>query len=117
MTERIRCKMICHAVTPNEYSNGELCTVSLGAVYSQNPATEDFIYGKATPYAKALALQTKGQVKWNQDDNLAAIELMKQAIALDAQAQRSLAGGDLATYQAKQREKQKLIEQAAAAAQ
>ena len=32
MTERIRCKMICHAVTPNEYSNGELCTVSLGAV-------------------------------------------------------------------------------------
>lgn len=50
MTERIRCKMICHAVTPNEYSNGELCTVTLGAVYSQNPATEDFIYGKATPY-------------------------------------------------------------------
>lgn len=40
--------------------------------------------GKATPYAKALALQTKGQVKWNQDDNLGAIELMKQAIALDA---------------------------------
>lgn len=43
-------------------------------------------------------------------------QLLQQAIALDAEAQRSLAGGDLATYQAKQRDKQKLIEQAAAAA-
>lgn len=52
MSQRIRCKMICHAVTPNEHSRGELCTVNLGAVYSQNPATEDFIYGKATPYGE-----------------------------------------------------------------
>jgi uncharacterized protein len=44
-------------------------------------------------------------------------QLLQQAISLDAEAQRSLAGGDLATYQAKQREKQKLIEQAAAATQ
>ena len=50
MSNRMRCKMICHAVTPNEHSNGRLCTVSLGAVYSPNPAEEDFIYGKATPY-------------------------------------------------------------------
>ena len=50
MSNRMRCKMICHSVIPNEHSNGRLCTVSLGAVYSPNPAEEDFIYGKATPY-------------------------------------------------------------------
>lgn len=50
MSNRMRCKMICHSVVPNEHSGGRLCTVSLGAVYSPNPADEDFIYGKATPY-------------------------------------------------------------------
>lgn len=50
MSTTMRCKMICHAVTPNEHSRGELCTVTLGAVYSSEPGTEDAIYGKATPY-------------------------------------------------------------------
>lgn len=50
MSHTMRCKMKCHAVTPNEHSNGELCTVTLGAVYSQDPDSEDAIYGKATPY-------------------------------------------------------------------
>jgi len=39
--------------------------------------------GKLTPYAKALALHTKGQVKWQKDEGPAAIENIKQAIALD----------------------------------
>lgn len=55
MSHRIRCKMICHAVTPNEHSRGELCTVTLGAVYSQNPDSEDSIYGKYTPYGEFRA--------------------------------------------------------------
>lgn len=46
----MRCKMICHSVTPNEHSNGELCTVQFGVVYSPVKDTEDFIYGKYTPY-------------------------------------------------------------------
>lgn len=48
--EKIRCKMICHQVTPNEHSQGQLCTVQFGAVYSSDPAVEDWIYGKNTPY-------------------------------------------------------------------
>lgn len=48
--EKIRCKMVCHEVTPNEHSQGQLCTVQFGAVYSSDPATEDSIYGKYTPY-------------------------------------------------------------------
>ncbi|ULL06604.1 hypothetical protein JNO42_06185 [Pseudomonas putida] len=50
MSNRMRCKMICHEVTPNEHSQGQLCTVQFGAVYSSDPATEDSIYGKYTPY-------------------------------------------------------------------
>lgn len=50
MSDRMRCKMICHDVIPNEHSNGELCTVQLGAVYSPDKETEDYIYGKYTPY-------------------------------------------------------------------
>jgi hypothetical protein len=48
--EKIRCKMVCHEVAPNEHSQGQLCTVSFGAVYSSEPGTEDWIYGKYTPY-------------------------------------------------------------------
>ncbi|MDG9928273.1 MULTISPECIES: hypothetical protein [unclassified Pseudomonas] len=55
MSHRMRCKMICHSVTPNEHSNGELCTVELGAVYSEKKETEDYIYGKATPYGSFRA--------------------------------------------------------------
>ncbi|MDV9031356.1 hypothetical protein Q7C30_004445 [Pseudomonas sp. RAC1] len=50
MSNRMRCKMICHEVTANEHSQGKLCTVGLGAVYSSEPDTEDSIYGKHTPY-------------------------------------------------------------------
>ncbi len=55
MSHRMRCKMICHEVTPNPYSQGELFTVRLGAVYSSEPDTEDAIYGKATPYGEFRA--------------------------------------------------------------
>ena len=55
MSHRMRCKMICHEVTQNPYSQGELCTVRLGAVYSSEPGTEDAIYGKATPYGEFRA--------------------------------------------------------------
>jgi hypothetical protein len=39
-------------------------------------------------------------------------QVLQQALELDKQAQQALARGDLAGYQAKQQEKQKLIEQA-----
>ncbi|MEG1082438.1 MAG: hypothetical protein RSE44_28265 [Pseudomonas sp.] len=55
MSHRMRCKMICHEVTPNEHSQGQLFTVRLGAVYSSDPATEDSIYGKYTPYGEFRA--------------------------------------------------------------
>lgn len=55
MPNRMRCKMICHEVTPNEHSQGQLCTVRLGAVYSSDPATEDSIYGKYTPHGEFRA--------------------------------------------------------------
>lgn len=55
MSHRMRCKMICNAVTQNEHSHGELCTVQLGAVYSPAKETEDYIYGKATPYGEFRA--------------------------------------------------------------
>lgn len=51
----MRCKMICHSVVPNEHSNGELCTVTFGVVYSADKAKEDFVYGKYTPYGEYRA--------------------------------------------------------------
>lgn len=45
--------------------------------------------------------------------NLAAVkQIIQQAVALDKQAEAALAKGDLATYQAKQREQQQLLERA-----
>lgn len=47
--------------------------------------------------------------------NLSAVkQILQQAVALDKQAQVALAKGDLATYQAKQRQKQQLLENALA---
>lgn len=40
--------------------------------------------GKKTPYAEALALQTKGQILWQKDDYPGAIDALKKAIAMDA---------------------------------
>ncbi|MEN6546874.1 MAG: UPF0182 family protein [Armatimonadia bacterium] len=39
-------------------------------------------------------------------------QLLQQAVALDAEAQKAMAQGDLATYQAKQRQQQQLIQRA-----
>lgn len=48
--------------------------------------------------------------------NLAAVKrILQQAVALDKQAQQALATGDLAAYQAKQREQAQLLEQAVGA--
>lgn len=45
--------------------------------------------------------------------NLGAVkEILQQAVALDKQAQAAMAKGDLATYQAKQRQKEQLLENA-----
>lgn len=56
MTDRIRCKMICHSVTPhNPVSTANpMSTVRFGAVYSPdtgNPEDENAVFGKYTPYA------------------------------------------------------------------
>lgn len=55
MSQRMRCKMICHSVTPNEHSDGKLCTVRLGAVYSEVKTSDDYVYGQYTPYGEFTA--------------------------------------------------------------
>ncbi len=52
MTHRIRCKMICHAVSQHPYQ-ADLRNVNFGAVWTQDtgkPDDENAIYGKATPF-------------------------------------------------------------------
>ena len=52
MTQRIRCKMICHNVWPHEHQEG-MSMVSFGAVWSPDtgkPDDENAIYGKLTPF-------------------------------------------------------------------
>jgi hypothetical protein len=56
MTVHIRCKMICHGVESSDNNpDNPMSRVSFGAVYSNNPATEDFVYGKYTPYGNFQA--------------------------------------------------------------
>jgi len=71
-----------------------------GAITSQQPETSALEAQKAQPLrVSAQALLTVKQV-------------LTAAVALDREAQQALAKGDLATYQAKQRQKQQLIESA-----
>lgn len=56
----IRCKMICHAVTPNPHASQDdpKATVTFGAVWtpeSGSPGDENAIFGKYTPWAEYKA--------------------------------------------------------------
>ena len=57
MSHRIRCKMICHSVTPHNpvSADNPMSTVRFGAVYSPdtgNSEDENAVFGKYTPYAE-----------------------------------------------------------------
>lgn len=62
MSNKIRCKMVCHSVEAHEYTDeaNPLSKVRFGAVYSNNPSDEEsYVYGKYTPYGDFSATFSK----------------------------------------------------------
>lgn len=61
MSTRMRCKMVCHGVVPNEHSKDweiPMSQVSFGAVWSPDcgkPEDENAVFGKYTPSASFSA--------------------------------------------------------------
>lgn len=54
MTIRIRCKMICHNVSPHQHQEG-MSMVTFGAVWSKSTGTpddENAIFGQLTPFGQ-----------------------------------------------------------------
>ena len=52
MTHITRCKMTLRSKGPVQGSTESLTRLHFGAVWSANPAEEDAIYGKYTPYGE-----------------------------------------------------------------
>jgi hypothetical protein len=52
MTNITRCKMTLRSKGPVKGSMESLTRLNFGAVWSANPAEEDAIYGKYTPYGE-----------------------------------------------------------------
>lgn len=62
--QTIRCKMTCHAIEPNPYSDeaNPLSMVRLGAVWApEKDPSEDATYGKYTPFGE-LKVQIRAEL-------------------------------------------------------
>lgn len=71
----------------------------------------------SVPDTTSAPAAASGSAAAPSSQSLAAVRtLLQQAVVIDARAQQALSTGDLAAYQARQREKQQLIERALAAA-
>ncbi|WP_236175361.1 hypothetical protein [Pseudomonas pseudonitroreducens] len=65
MSNRVRCKMYCHGVTPHQYQEG-MSMVQLGAVWSKATGTDDdenALFGKLTPFGSFNSAMTSEAAK------------------------------------------------------